>query len=123
MWTARPTFPREGTQRERGGPEGTVTSHEMPADNTYGGQHGSVRLLQTALIMRPCGPQIHSHRQEHVFNRRGHHCSETAERWRKAMKKMIAVCARGIQITGEPIHSGQENEKTTHTHFNCSVFV
>lgn len=31
------------------------------------GMHRSARLIQSALIMRPCGPWIHNHGQEHVL--------------------------------------------------------
>lgn len=41
-------------------------SHDTPRDNTYEGNAGIGPLIQATLIMRPRGPQIHSHRLEHV---------------------------------------------------------
>ena len=67
VWPARQTFPREGTLGE--GEGWRQLSHHMRWQQItpMKGMHRSVQLIQTTLIMCPCGPQIHSHRQEHVL--------------------------------------------------------
>lgn len=52
-----------------GGEPGSQLSHHMRCQQItpMKGMHGLVWPIQTALIMHPCGPQIHIRRSKHVF--------------------------------------------------------
>lgn len=90
FWPARWTFPREATHWGEGWRQ---LSHHMRCQQItpMKGMHRSAWLIQTALIMRPCGPQIHSHRQEHVLI----DLTVTVQRQhsKDGYEEMIAVCA------------------------------
>lgn len=113
---ARRTFPGEAAHSE-GRPGGELSRHMRCQQITpMKGTHGSVWLLQSALIMGPCG--------SHVPIDPDCDCSETAERRKDGCE---AVEGKRLKSQGSRLTLAKRGKRPhtcpVYTHIKCSLFV